>query len=77
MTLMRGAGLVVLTPEGVRQRSDTSCPVFELRSAVRPCLSSGKLFHPVEELKSRCNIFATCVTSIHSSLNRPTFAACL
>lgn len=52
MTLMRGAGLVVLTPEGVRQRSDTSCPVFELRSVVRPCLSSGKLFHPVEELKS-------------------------
>lgn len=43
MTLMRGAGLVVLTPEGVRQRSDTSRPVFELRSVARPCLSPGNL----------------------------------
>lgn len=55
---MRGAGLVVLTPEGVRQRSDTSRPLFELRSVVRPCLSSGMLFHPVEEPKTWYNIFA-------------------
>ncbi len=43
MTLMRGVGLVVLTPEGVRQRSDISPTVFELRSLMRPCLSSEKL----------------------------------
>lgn len=43
MTLMRGVGLVVLTPEGVRQRSDISHTVFELRSLVRPCLSSENL----------------------------------
>lgn len=43
MTLMRGVGLVVLTPEGVRQRSDISHTAFELRSLMRPCLSSGKL----------------------------------
>lgn len=48
-TLMRGAGPVVLTPEGVRQRSDLSGPVFELRSGVRPCLSAGKPPHPAEE----------------------------
>lgn len=42
MTLMRGVGLVVLTPEGVRQRSDISCTAFELRSLMRPCLSSEK-----------------------------------
>lgn len=40
MTLMRGVGLVVLTPEGVRQRSDISRTAFELRSLTRPCLSS-------------------------------------
>lgn len=48
-TLMRGAGLVVLTPEGVRQRSDLSGPLFELRSGVRPRLSAGKPLHPAEE----------------------------
>lgn len=50
MTLMRGVGLVVLTPVGVRQRSDISRTAFELRSLMRPCLSSEKLFpHPVGE----------------------------
>lgn len=43
MTLMRGAALVVLTPEEVRQRSDTSHAAFELRSQTRPCLSSPEL----------------------------------
>lgn len=43
MTLMRGVGLVILTPEGVRQRSDISHTAFELRSLMRPCLSSEKL----------------------------------
>lgn len=43
MTLMRGVGLVVLTPEGVRQRSDISHTAFELRSLARPCLSSEQL----------------------------------
>lgn len=44
MTLMRGVGPVILTPEGVRQRSDISHTAFELRSLMRPCLSSEKLF---------------------------------
>lgn len=43
MTLMSGVGLVVLTAEGVRQRSDISHAAFELRSLLRPCLSSEKL----------------------------------
>lgn len=43
MTLTRGVGLVVLTPEGVRQRSDISHTAFELRSLPGPCLSSEKL----------------------------------
>lgn len=43
MTLMRGAALVVLTPEEVRQRSDTSRAAFELRSRARPHLSSPEL----------------------------------
>lgn len=43
MTLMRGAALVVLTPEEVRQRSDTSRAAFELRSLARPRLSSPEL----------------------------------
>ena len=43
MTLMRGVGLVVLTAEGVRQRSDISHTAFEMRSLPRPCLSSEKL----------------------------------
>lgn len=43
MTLMRGVGLVVLTPQGVRQRSDISHTAFELRSLMRPCLSSETL----------------------------------
>lgn len=57
MTLMRGGGLVFLTPEGVRQRSDISHTAFELRSLSRPCPSSEKLSvevllffpHPVGE----------------------------
>lgn len=57
MTLMRGAGLVVLTPEGVRQRSATSRPVFELRSVAGPCLSSGMLLHPVDEPKTLIEYF--------------------
>jgi len=40
MTLMRGVGLVVLTPQGVRQRSHTSRTALELRSLAGPCLSS-------------------------------------
>lgn len=43
MTLMRGVGLVVLTPEGVRQRSDISHTAFGLRSLMRPRLSCEKL----------------------------------
>lgn len=39
MTLMRGVGLVILTPEGLRQRSDISHTAFGLRSLMRPCLS--------------------------------------
>lgn len=35
MTLMRGAALVVLTPQEVRQRSDTSRAAFELRSLAK------------------------------------------
>lgn len=41
--MMRGVGLVVLTQEAVRQRSDIFHTVFELRSLLRPCLSFGQL----------------------------------
>lgn len=43
MTLMRGVDLVILTPRGVRQRSDIPHTVFELRSFLRPCLSSEEI----------------------------------
>lgn len=68
MTLMRGVGLVVLTPEGVRQRSDISHTVFELRSLARPCLSSEKL--SVEVLL----FFTMLLGSHHYTLNLDTAA---
>lgn len=43
--MMRGVGLVVLTQEAVRQRSDRFHTVFELRSLLRPCLSFGLCCH--------------------------------
>lgn len=59
MTLMRGAGLVVLTPEGVRQRSDISRTAFELRSPARPCLSSLQLCGEVPPFPTPCRGTAT------------------
>lgn len=67
MTLMRGAGLVVLTPEGVRQRSDISRTAFELRSPARPCLSSLQLSGEVPPFPTPCRDTATVPRSVNAS----------
>lgn len=67
MTLMRGAGLVVLTPEGVRQRSDISRTAFELRSLARPCLSSLQLSGEVPPFPTPCRGTAMVPCSVNAS----------
>lgn len=67
MTLMRGAGLVVLTPEGVRQRSDISRTAFELRSPARPCLSSLQFSGEVPPFPTPCRGTAMVPRSLNAS----------